>query len=49
MSERRDRAGEVDELRTATGAQIASVRAANAALVQLRDGIWAGDEEPTGN
>jgi small GTP-binding protein len=49
MSERRDRAGEVDELRTATGAQIASVRAASSALKQLREGIWTTDEEPTGN
>ncbi len=49
MIERRDRAGEVDDLRTATGAQIASVRAASSALRQLREGIWTTEDEPTGN
>ena len=49
MSERRDRAGQVDELRTATGEQITAVRAANAALRQLRDGIWSSEEELSGN
>jgi GTP-binding protein EngB required for normal cell division len=49
MSERRERAGAVDEMRTSTGAQIAAVRAASSALRQLREGIWTTDDDPTGN
>lgn len=45
MSERRERGGEIGDLRTATGAQIAAVKATTAALRQLRDGIWAPDDE----
>jgi GTPase Era involved in 16S rRNA processing len=46
MSERRDRAGEIGDLRAATNTQIAQVRATSAALRQLREGIWAGEDEP---
>jgi GTPase Era involved in 16S rRNA processing len=46
MRERKERAGEVDELRTATGTQITQIKAASAALRQLREGIWASEEEP---
>ncbi len=46
MIERRERAGEVGELRTSTGTQIAAVKATTAAIRQLREGIWAEDEEP---
>ncbi len=47
MSERRDKAGEIGELRQATTGQITQVRATKAALRQLREGIWAGEDEPT--
>ena len=46
MTERREKGGELAEIRTATGAQIASVGAARAALGQLREMLWkdeAGD------
>jgi hypothetical protein len=46
MSERRERAGEIGDLRVSTGRQIAQVRAASAALRQLREGIWASHEAP---
>jgi len=46
MSERRERSGEIGELRQATSTQIAAVKATNAALRQLRDGIWAEEDEP---
>lgn len=53
MAERRERAGEIGDLRTATTAQISSVKATLAALRQLREGIWATEEAPaddtTGN
>jgi hypothetical protein len=49
MTERRERSGAVDEMRTSTGAQIAAVRAAGAALKQLREGVWAAEDDPTGN
>jgi small GTP-binding protein len=49
MVERRERAGAVDELRTATTSQISAVKAARAALGQLREGIWASEDDPTGN
>jgi len=46
MSERRERAGEIGDLRQATTSQIAQVKANLAALRQLREGIWAGEDEP---
>ena len=49
MSERRERSGDLAELRVSTTGQIAAVRAAGAALRQLREGIWtptAGAEDP---
>jgi hypothetical protein len=49
IAERRDKTGPVDELKSATGAQIAAVRAASAALRQLRDGIWATEDDLSGN
>jgi ribosome biogenesis GTPase A len=48
MSERRERAGEIGDLRQATTAQIAQVKATNAALRQLREGIWATESGDTG-
>ncbi|MCE9577837.1 MAG: dynamin family protein [Deltaproteobacteria bacterium] len=41
ISDRRDRGGEVEQLKVGTGQQITRVIAARAALGQLRDGIWA--------
>jgi ribosome biogenesis GTPase A len=49
MRERKERAGEIDDLRTATSGQIGQIKAAAAALRQLREGIWATEDEPTGN
>jgi GTPase Era involved in 16S rRNA processing len=49
MRERKERAGEIDDLRSATTAQIGQIKAAAAALRQLREGIWATEEEPIGN
>jgi GTP-binding protein EngB required for normal cell division len=48
LSERRDRGGAVDDLKASTTAQIDQIRAASAALRQLREGIWL-DENPTDN
>jgi hypothetical protein len=55
MAERRDKGSEIDDLRSATGAQIAAVHAARTALGTLREMLWkdeAGDPitagEPTG-
>jgi GTPase Era involved in 16S rRNA processing len=48
MSERRERAGEIGDLRQSTTAQIAQVKATTAALRQLREGIWAPDPGDTG-
>jgi len=48
MAERKDRGGAVDELKSATGTQIEQIRAASAALRQLREGIWTL-EAPTDN
>ncbi|MEO8551356.1 MAG: hypothetical protein ABI678_15340, partial [Kofleriaceae bacterium] len=48
MTERKDRIGSVDDLKTSTGAQIDQIRAATSALRQLREGIWLV-EEPTDN
>ena len=47
MSERRERAGEIGDLRAQTSSQITQVRATTAALRQLREGIWATEDEPT--
>jgi hypothetical protein len=47
MSERRERAGEIGDLRQSTNAQIAAVKATNAALKQLREGIWATEDAPS--
>jgi GTP-binding protein EngB required for normal cell division len=49
MRERKERAGEIDELRSSTTAQIGQIKAAAAALRQLREGIWTTEEEPIGN
>jgi hypothetical protein len=49
MRERKERAGEIDDLRTATSGQITQIKAAASALRQLREGIWATEDEPTGN
>jgi GTP-binding protein EngB required for normal cell division len=49
MRERKERAGEIDSLRTATAGQIAQIKAAVSALRQLREGIWATEDEPVGN
>jgi len=49
MRERKERAGEIDDLRVSTSAQIGQIKAAAAALRQLREGIWATEEEPIGN
>jgi GTP-binding protein EngB required for normal cell division len=49
MHERKERAGEIDDLRTSTTAQIGQIKAAAAALRQLREGIWTTEEEPIGN
>jgi small GTP-binding protein len=48
MSERKERAGEIGDLRQSTTAQIAQVKATTAALRQLREGIWAPDTADTG-
>ena len=47
MRERRERAGEIGDLRVTTTQQIAQVRVTTSALRQLREGIWA-NEEPQG-
>jgi GTP-binding protein EngB required for normal cell division len=44
MADRRDRASEIGDLRTSTTSQIAQVRAATAAIKQLREGIWVEDD-----
>src|SRR5215510_6087110 len=46
IAERRERAGEIGELRQSTSAQIAQIRAAGSALRQLREGLWASDDLP---
>ncbi len=48
MAERRERAGEIGDLRASTTTQIEQIRAASAALRQLREGIWT-PEAPTDN
>ncbi|MGE0872721.1 MAG: dynamin family protein [Kofleriaceae bacterium] len=49
MSERRDRTGELGELRQATTTQIAQVAATRRALGQLREGLWSMEDEPSHN
>ena len=49
MRERKERAGEIDELRQSTTGQIEQIKAAASALRHLREGIWATEEEPIGN
>ncbi len=50
MLERRSASENIDALRTSTTAQIAQVRAATAAIRQLREAIWVPeDAEPTDN
>jgi ribosome biogenesis GTPase A len=49
MRERKERAGEIDDLRHSTSAQIGQIKAAAAALRQLREGIWATEDEPIAN
>jgi GTP-binding protein EngB required for normal cell division len=44
MSERREHAGGLAELRSATTRQIEQIRAVGSALRQLREGLWASDE-----
>jgi GTPase Era involved in 16S rRNA processing len=44
MSERREHAGGLAELKSATTRQIEQIRAAGSALRQLREGLWASDE-----
>jgi GTP-binding protein EngB required for normal cell division len=45
ISERRERGGELAQMRAATGEQIAAIGAARAALVQLRETIWHAPPE----
>jgi small GTP-binding protein len=49
MAERRERSGAVDEMRSSTTSQISAVKAVRSALGQLREGIWAGEDDPAGN
>src|SRR5262245_55256537 len=46
IAERRERGGEVAELRHSTTSQIASVAAARRALAQIREGLWSSAEPP---
>jgi ribosome biogenesis GTPase A len=46
MSERRDHAGNLDEIKAATGKQILQIKAASNALKQLREGLWSSEEAP---
>jgi GTPase Era involved in 16S rRNA processing len=46
ISERRERGGEVSELRHSTSGQIESVAAVRRALAQIREGLWSSAEEP---
>jgi small GTP-binding protein len=45
MAERRDRSGEVDQLRVATGHQVEQVIATRKALALLREGLWSAPPE----
>ncbi|HEY6175205.1 MAG TPA: dynamin family protein [Kofleriaceae bacterium] len=44
MAERREHAGGLAELKSATTRQIEQIRAAGSALRQLREGLWASDD-----
>jgi GTPase Era involved in 16S rRNA processing len=46
MAERREHAGGLAELKSATTKQIEQIRAAGSALRQLREGLWASDDLP---
>src|SRR5215468_9458725 len=46
MTERREHAGGLAELKSATTKQIEQIRAAGSALRQLREGLWASDDLP---
>ncbi len=47
MRERKEKAGDVSELKVGTTAHIEQVRAATRALAQIREGLWSSDaEEP---
>jgi len=46
ISERRERGGEVSELRHSTSSQIESVAAVRRALVHIREGLWSPADEP---
>lgn len=46
MTERREHAGGVAELKSATNRQIEQIRATGNALRQLREGLWASEELP---
>ncbi len=47
MADRRERGSEVGLMKASTATQIAQVRAAVAALRQLREGIWTPVDDPT--
>jgi hypothetical protein len=46
MAERREHAGGVAELKSATTRQILQIRATSSALRQLREGLWASEDLP---
>ena len=46
MTERREHAGGVAELKSATTRQIEQIRVAGSALRQLREGLWASEDLP---
>jgi GTP-binding protein EngB required for normal cell division len=46
MTERREHAGGVAELKSATTRQIQQIRATGSALRQLREGLWASEDLP---
>jgi len=46
MAERREHGSGLAEMRAVTTRQIQQIRAASAALRQLREGLWASDEPP---
>ena len=46
MSDRREHGSQIADMRTATTTQIGQIVAARRALGQLREGIWAPEEEP---
>jgi archaellum component FlaC len=46
MSERRDHIGGLDEMKSATTQQIQQIRAVGAGLRQLRESLWAPEDDP---